>query len=76
MRIGDVTVEVAEPLVEFLVLVVVHLDHAVLDTISIGVIFAERMTGDLDGPAIQIFSVEERNPTTAGRGRIGRTGEC
>ena len=60
-----------ELLVEFAVLVVDHLDHAVLNAKRIGIINTQRVFRHLNGPAVKISAVEKRNPTRIGRIRSG-----
>src|SRR6476659_2864703 len=62
MRVRLVRIQMPELFVELSVFVVRHLDNAVLDAERVAVVLAERMLGDLDGPAAQILAVEQRVP--------------
>ena len=48
--------------VEVRILVVRRLEDAVDDAEGVGVVFAERVAGDLRDPAVEVLAVEELNP--------------
>ena len=54
--------QVAELAVELGVLVVAHLQDAVLDAERVGVVVAELVALDLRRPAVEVLAVEERHP--------------
>src|SRR5690606_41467839 len=54
--------EMPEAAVEGIVLVVADFEHTVLDAKRVGIIDAMFVTGDLGGPAIEVFAVEQLDP--------------
>jgi hypothetical protein len=52
----------AKLVVEGRVLVVPHLDHAVVDPESVAEVLTDLMTADLDDPVVQILAVKKGNP--------------
>ena len=62
MRVRLFVVEVAVAVVEFVVLVVAHLDHAILHAEGIAVVVAHFVVENFDNPVFGVFAVEKGDP--------------
>ena len=70
---GRLVEQVAEGVVEGLVLVVGNLEDAVFDAERVGVVVAQVVAGDLGRPAGEILAVEEADPAIGRWGQGDRT---
>ena len=62
LRVHAIVEQMAKAFIKFFVAVVADLDHPILDTESIAIVFTEFETTDFGSPTREVFAIEERNP--------------